>query len=66
MMMGERVKDLLRKAEQEQMIRTVRGPRKLRLALILKNLLAIFTNRRVDEPRRQYPSTAASPTWRRS
>ncbi len=26
MMMGERVKDSLRKAEQEQMIRTVRGP----------------------------------------
>jgi len=48
------------------MIRTVSAPRKQRLASILKNLLAMFTNSRVYEPRRQYLSTAASPTWRRS
>ncbi len=67
----ERRKDAMREAEQARPIQAAKRPRKerkwrLRLALILKSLLAIFPARRVDEPRRRSPSTTASPTWRRS
>ena len=68
--MEERVKDALRKAEQARLIRAAKGPRKSRrgrwpVMLILKSLLAIFTDRRVDEPRRRSPSTAPRPTRKR-
>lgn len=63
----ERMKDAMREAEQARLIRAAKGPRKerkwrLQAALILESLLAIFTDRRVDEPRRRSPSIASSPT----
>lgn len=65
----ERMKDAMREAEQKRLIRAAKGPRKerkwrLRVTLTLKSLLAIFTDRRVDELCRRSPSTASSPTWK--
>ena len=44
---GERMKDALRKAEQAQLIRAAKGPRKVRdqglpVMLVLNSLLALF------------------------
>jgi len=69
-MMEERVKDVLREVKQARLIRAAKGPRKerkwrLRLALTLESLLATFTDRRVDELRRQSSSAASSQTWKR-
>ncbi|MFQ5811742.1 MAG: hypothetical protein ACE5I2_00905 [Anaerolineae bacterium] len=63
----ERMKDAMREAEQARLIRAAKGPRKelkwrLQVTLILKSLLAILTNRRVDASRRQPPSTTSSLT----
>lgn len=63
----ERMKDALREAEQERLLRAAKGPRKerkwrLRVTLTLKSLLAIFADRRVDELCRRSPSTASSRT----
>lgn len=65
----ERMKDAMREADQERLLRAAKGPRKgrkwrLRVTLILKSLLAIFTDSRVDELCRRSPSTASSLTWK--
>lgn len=65
--MEERVKDALRKAEEARPIREARGSRKMwgwrRLVVLSpESLLAIFTDGRADEPHRQSPSAAPSPT----
>jgi len=67
----ERMRDATREAERARLIREAKGPRKkqgwqLMVMSILKGLLAIFTDRRVDELRHPPPSTAASPTRRSS
>jgi len=59
----ERVKDSLRKAEQDRLTRGAENPKKERnwrqqAALLLKSPLVIFTGNRVDKPRRQSPSVA--------
>ena len=66
----ERRKDAMREAEQAWLIRAAKDPKKEQgsrrsVMLNLKSLQAIFADRRVDEPRRQSPSTAPSPTWER-
>lgn len=63
----DRVKDALRRAEQARLIREAMGPRESRrwrwpVTIILKSLPSIFTGRRVAEPRRGSLETAPNPT----
>jgi len=64
-----RMRDAIYEAEQARLMRAAKGPRKerkwwLRVTLVVKSLLAILTDRRVDELCRRSLSTTPSPTWK--
>lgn len=63
----ERRKDALRKEKQVRLIRAAKGSGKSRrlwwpAVLIPRRLMAVFIDRKVDEPRRRSPLAASSPT----